>query len=426
MSRYSLDHVSDEALARDLRAAVCHERGGTAMVIAHIAEFDARNLYLPAAQPSMFAYCVHELRLSEDAAYKRIQAARAARRFPVLFEALADGRLHLAAICLLAPWLTPENADELIAAATHRTKAEIEGLLARRFPRSEAMGLVCPLPGLAPATAEPARAHVEPGAGACQLAPGQVGTGARAVPVAPQRFLIEVTIGRDTEAKLRYAQDLLGHALPSGDLARVFDRALDALIEKLERRKLGSARRPRASARPSTRPRHVPAQVRRAVWERDGGQCTFVSEAGHRCPARKMLEFDHVEEVARGGRASVAGIRLRCRTHNQYAAECTFGAGFMERKREEARRAAGARQLAPGQVGTGATATRAAADEELITPLRLLGFSAEEARRAAADCEPIREAPLEQRLRRALAYLRPRVRTVTVTSAPRAGAAMTT
>jgi hypothetical protein len=78
--------------------------------------------------------------------------------------------------------------------------------------------------------------------------------------------------------------------------------------------------------------------VRRAVWERDRGQCTFVGDNGHRCTARRVLEFDHIEPVARGGRASVEGIRLRCRVHNQYEAERVYGAGFMDMKRDEARR----------------------------------------------------------------------------------------
>src|SRR5690349_3343750 len=130
MSSYSLVHVADEALARDLAAAVSRERGGTAVVLAHIAEFDARRLYAPAGQPSMFAYCVHELRLSEDAAYKRIQAARAARRCPGVLEALANGRVHLTAIVLLAPHFTPENEAELIAASTHKSKAELAPVLA--------------------------------------------------------------------------------------------------------------------------------------------------------------------------------------------------------------------------------------------------------------------------------------------------------
>jgi len=221
-------------------------------------------------------------------------------------------------------------------------------------------------------------------------------------PVAPERFLIELTIGRSTSDKLRYAQDLLGHELPSGDLAQVLERALAALIEKLEKRKFAATRRPRRSVRPSSGPRYIPAHVKRAVWERDGGKCTFVSEAGRRCPARTRLEFDHIVEVARGGEASVVGIRLRCRAHNQYGAECAFGADFMRQKREAARRRAQARR----QEREARARARAAA-EEVIAPLRLLGFSTDQARRAAALCEIIPEAPLEQRVRRALSYFHP-------------------
>src|SRR5512144_1435993 len=120
MHEYLLSQVSDAVLLRDLAALVAKDRLTTASLLAHIAEVDARRLYAPAGYPSMHAFCLEELRLSEDAAYKRIQAARAARRFPALFAAVAEGRVHLAAVCLLAPHLTEENAEELIQAATHR------------------------------------------------------------------------------------------------------------------------------------------------------------------------------------------------------------------------------------------------------------------------------------------------------------------
>src|SRR5213594_2499134 len=141
MRSYSLTHLSDAVLIRDLAALIAHDRVTTAAILAHIAEVDARRLYAPAGYPSMHAYCVGELRFSEDAAYKRIQAARAARQFPALFTALEEGRLHLAAVCLLAPHLTPENADELLKAAAHGTKADIEQLLAERFPGTELLAL---------------------------------------------------------------------------------------------------------------------------------------------------------------------------------------------------------------------------------------------------------------------------------------------
>src|SRR5438093_1829405 len=104
---YSLVHLADGILLSNLAALVARDRGTTAELLAHIAEVDTRRLYVPEGFPSMFLYCVHQLRLSEDSAYKRIQAARTARQFPHIFDALADGRLHLTAVKLLGPYLTP-------------------------------------------------------------------------------------------------------------------------------------------------------------------------------------------------------------------------------------------------------------------------------------------------------------------------------
>src|SRR5437867_7820404 len=108
MRAYRLDHLSDRDLLSALAALVAEDRTTTAVLVAHIAEVDARRIYLAAGYPSMYVYCVEELRLSEDATRKRIQAARAARKFPALFDALADGRLHLSGVVLLAPHLTPD------------------------------------------------------------------------------------------------------------------------------------------------------------------------------------------------------------------------------------------------------------------------------------------------------------------------------
>src|SRR5262249_29946845 len=157
------------------------------------------RLYLPAGYPSMFAYCVEELHFSEDAAYKRIQAGRAARQFPLLFRALAEGRLHLAAICLLAPHLTSENAEELVAACAHRPKAEIERWLGDRFPPPELNFSAAPAPQLAPGQVEDKGVSEDPGADPvpAQLAPGQVGVLPEPVSPAPQRLALRVVLDHD-------------------------------------------------------------------------------------------------------------------------------------------------------------------------------------------------------------------------------------
>ena len=123
MSRYTLTHLTDQSLLRELKSLVAQDRATTALLVAHVGEVDARRLYAPAGYPSMFEYCVQELHFSEDMAYKRIQVARLARQFPGIHGMLADGRLHLSAILTLSVHLTPDNARELLDCATHKTRA---------------------------------------------------------------------------------------------------------------------------------------------------------------------------------------------------------------------------------------------------------------------------------------------------------------
>ena len=164
MRSWSLTHLSDGDLRRDLCSAVTSERTSTAAVVAHLAEFASRKLYLPEGYDSMRAYCVGALGRSEDSTWKRPQAARAAARFPEMLDAIAEGRLHLSGVCLLAPHLTPENAGELLSFASGKTKAQIEALIAERFPRSESLPLVQPQPvPRAPGTSGNHRAHLPRG-----------------------------------------------------------------------------------------------------------------------------------------------------------------------------------------------------------------------------------------------------------------------
>src|SRR5512143_1856435 len=153
MKGYSLSHLADHLLTRELFTLVTQDWAATARLVACLAEFDERKLYLPAGYPSMFAYCVRELHMSEDTASRRIAVARTTRRFPDLLPALAEGRLNMTAVQLLAPHLAHANVQELIAAATHRTKSEIELRLAERFPRPDVPTLVAVLGAPAPSPA---------------------------------------------------------------------------------------------------------------------------------------------------------------------------------------------------------------------------------------------------------------------------------
>jgi hypothetical protein len=389
MTSYSLVHLSDEVLSRDLVRQAFQNCPSTAEQLAYLAEYDARKLYVPTGYPSMSAYCLGELPMCEEAAHKHIRCARAARRFPRLFEAVADGRLHLSAVLLLAPYPTPETEVELIAAAARKSKRQIEGLLAERFPKRDVPT------GLAAIPIRPSGPVETP------VSPGTPHPLPRVTPLSGQSYALQVTLAQKTHDKLRYLQSLLGHQVPSGDVAAVLDWALDAAIAKREKQKFAACAHPRPGRGPS-KPgtRYVPAHVRRTVWHRDGGRCTFVSGAGKRCPARDRLEFDHVEPVALGGEATVGGIRLRCRAHNQYEAERAFGAGFIRHKRETAPAAARARAAAKAP-------PREEDGKDVVPWLRALGYRADEARWAAERCDGMPDdATLEQRVRVALSQFR--------------------
>jgi hypothetical protein len=431
---WSMSNAELLAAARDL---VRRSQNLEARLLVHLAEIDERKLYLDCGFPSMFAYCVSELHLSEDAAYNRIGGARAGRRFPAALDAIRDGRVHLWGMRLLAPHFTEANHRELIALAAGKTKREIEEVLASLAPRAPVASMIRSVPertamtGGAPLTAvQFAPASDPPSATAAMpdvplssapasvppsAAPPRIGP--TVVPLAAQTYKVQFTAGRSFRDKLCQAQDLMRHRVPDGNLETIFEAALELLIDqvKKERFALGCTPRggggdgggdghgdltggatgadktaaatnghaatiakgfARSEAGPATvastsvpaparsdtpvsvpagtkaedgkrQPtkssdnevgklvsRHVPNAVRRALYSRDGGRCTFVDEKGRRCTATGHLEVDHVDGFAETRSHDIARLRMLCRAHNQREAEKRYGKAFMESARK--------------------------------------------------------------------------------------------
>jgi hypothetical protein len=537
MDRFcAVSRLSDAELVGRLAALVERDHRLTAALLVHIGEVDARRLYARHARSSLFQYCVTVLGFSEDVAYKRVAAARLARRYPVVLELVQSGKLHLSGLLLVAPHLTEAGHRELLAAACGKSKREVEKLVAERFPKPDVPTTVRKLPerracagatlqpeaeatgaasesvgapGTEGAAGAPAARWAEGGAAAARcavgasvgvqplgatsersaagaagvVADGQAGarvagvvadrvaaeaanrvgatdTGgsgalaptsavaervapgvsselrpvhdrARVEPLAPARYRVTFTAGEAFCQKLEHARALASHAVAPSELARLLERALDALIEREEKRRCavgararvargtektvpatrrepcteqdpgrvrdaggvartpletaldrdvsgasearrssdtsgaGKAAEPSGSAEPrqsleatksfepcgwtepgkSTEPREIiepselwaaggaasmgsrrhPARVRRAVWERDGGRCTFVDASGRGCTERRFLELEHVLPYAFGGPATEGNTVLLCRAHNALAARVVFG-----------------------------------------------------------------------------------------------------
>ena len=125
----SLTELSDNDLLASTRRLIGRSNQVLADLLAHLGEVEARGIHRTRACSSLYVYCIYELRLSEDEAYRRVAAARLVRRFPPLFDALASGELHLTGLLMLGPHLTSENLAEVLARARHRTKREIGRLV---------------------------------------------------------------------------------------------------------------------------------------------------------------------------------------------------------------------------------------------------------------------------------------------------------
>ncbi len=335
----SVARLSNTELLARVKHLAEREREATASLIAHLAELDKRRAYLAEGCSSLFTYCTQVLHLSEHAAYGRIEAARAVRRFPVILERLGEGSVNLTAVGLLAAHLTRENHWELLDAARHTSKRQVEALVARLRPQPPVPASVRRLPTASHTSASPIALH---GAAASPQPTGH-GQGVTSVarPGWPSRRLqrvqrssprwrrratkVQFTASADTYAKLRLAQDLLRHQIPDGDLGTIVDRALTALLADLARKKFAATDRPRGSRGTVPGSRHIPAEVTRAVWLRDGGRCAFVGANGRRCTEQGFLECHHVAPYGAGGEPTADTIQLRCRAHNGYEAERYFG-----------------------------------------------------------------------------------------------------
>ena len=315
---------------------------------------------------------------------------------------VASGALHASALSLLRKHVTPENAAELFELCRQKSARKVEELLAVRFPRPDVHDLLRRLPTEVRFTPsvecstegppsdgsqrEPSRELASPPLESqASAAPASVSVSShtegpkprRLEPLSADRYGVHFTADGEFRELLERVRGLAGHRLPSGDLMTLLKRGLEAYERELSMQRFALGKKPRASrgvepARPgssascaphlaqpdlfrtdppnpdpasepkqnsnSKRRRHCPAAVARAVFLRDGKQCSYVSPDGRRCSARRCLELDHVDPWAVGGESTMANLRLRCRAHNQRYARQYFGKSHVDAAVQHSRR----------------------------------------------------------------------------------------
>ncbi len=407
----SLRSLSDDDLVERFASLIREDHEHTERLLRLLDEIDRREIWAKRGHPSMFDYCVSRFHMSESVASKRIGAARTAHRFPVLFEMIGRGEIHLSAIHRLKAHLTDENHRAVLTEAMYKTIKQTELIAARLAPQPDAPARLRALPrrgapwigssvGQSAATTlagaegrarpadgdvprptevdvapRPARAAAGgpllsgawlgiqqnewPFAGAppASTAPVTAPRATDPAPLSPGRYKLTVTLDEEAYQAFTKLQGLLAHQVPNGDPAAIVTKALDALLERTMKRKAAITDRPRAARKTraarsvseagkatterasheTPRKRGIPAAIRRAVWKRDGGKCTFVGEDGLCCGATARLEYAHDEAFAKGGDHTIENIRLRCHAHNDLEAVGDYGRAFMAKKRAKAR-----------------------------------------------------------------------------------------
>ncbi|HYJ07679.1 MAG TPA: hypothetical protein VEX18_01685, partial [Polyangiaceae bacterium] len=318
-------------------------------------------------------------------------------RLPQVLDELRAGTIHLTGLFLLSTHLTDENATALLHEARGKSRRQIEELLARWFPRSDLPSSLTPI---APEVSGPAGAEqLRLGAAArtdVRATCPETGEGAfaRLEPLALTRLRVEFTARAELYEKLEKARELLSHALPSGELGELIERAVDALIEQETRKRFGprtpSAGKARKVRELKPGSRHVPIETERAVWERDNSQCTFVDGEGRRCAERRFLTLEHRTPFALGGPPTLENLCLLCAAHNLENARQVFGEPHIETKIRAKMRAAGAgrAQTHPAEQTQPAETQPLETPAKVLSSLKALALRAKRRRQPSAKPSP--------------------------------------
>src|SRR5215471_16973853 len=294
-------------LVTQLRQSLGRERHALADFILALAELDRRRLYVALGYASAWQFCCRALGLSETATHYRLLAARQVQQQPALADQIRDGRLCITTLAKLSRILTNENREALVAEAAGKPTREVEKIVARLDPKPVPGDVTRPAPAL---VSTPAQEHTQ---------------------VLTESLLRKhLTVDAEFEQLLAQARAALSHKMPGASEVEILKAGLREIVRQAARRK-GLTQRPRTQV-PSVPPatKSIPRAVRREVWLRDEGRCQWPTEDGGICGSTHRVEFHHRRERARGGPHTASNLMLACATHNQHAADLSFGRTWME------------------------------------------------------------------------------------------------
>jgi hypothetical protein len=321
----TLESLSTEALDQSVVKLVRAENRSTALVIAHLAEMSRRKGALERGYKNLFDYAVRRLNLSEGSVALRLQVANVSRRFPQLLAAIAENRLSLTVAGLLAPHLTDENAEKLIAECAGMTKREAEEHLVKLRPKPTFTPSIRMIPSPIPESPREASAPSPPPRPSPSIFQ----------PATPTAYNFRFAADKEFKESFERLAEVLGVENPLQHMAEIFQKAVDIALDKkdpkrrLERRK---ERQARQESRPDEISRYISPEIRERVHDRGQYQCEFRSPDGRRCSSRTGLQIEHQRPFARYRSHEERFLKLFCAAHNRLAADRVYGKEFMDRK----------------------------------------------------------------------------------------------
>jgi hypothetical protein len=302
----NLKSLSNDVLLETTHTLVAEERKLTTKILWHLHEIQCRRLYAEKGYGSLFEYAVQSLGYSDAAAGRRIAAMRLLVEVPEIEPALEKGKVSLSTLSTIQHFIqrkeepvSREEKKELVFALQGKSRRECEKELARLDP-------VAAMPVEKERVLSPTQTEI--------------------------RFVADDSLIE----KLKAIRELDAHVQKDPTYLELFHRMADLVLNELDPR----AKKPAPPAEPEvssqkvaitqttrepSKTRYIPESLKREVWKRDQGLCTYQSPDGKRCKSRFALQIDHKIPLAWDGKTELANLQLLCRTHNQFKAIQQFG-----------------------------------------------------------------------------------------------------
>ena len=283
----------------------------------HLNETEARRLYSKYKCSSLHAYCEQELKMDGGTASRYVSAARLLVELPEVEARILDGTTQMTSVSEAGVFFRKEQK----AGQTFSLEEKRE-LVAKLDEKS---------------TREVARILIS------ESSNPEIHFKEKLIPKTESITELILHLDQETMALLERAKEIWSHAMPQAKLSDVIKRSLRDSVERedpLEKAKRSEARAQKkaqdlaapllnADSKHNSTPapaRESKTVVKRQVWRRDDGKCTFVDpRTGECCDSRHFVEEDHIIPKAMGGEYTTENIRLRCRAHNQRHAIESYG-----------------------------------------------------------------------------------------------------